>query len=299
MTPDPLVSAIVVAAGDHGVAREGVSAYPQEVTGQMLANFASGGAAVAVLCRAAGARLVVVDAGVSSPPSVPGVLELSLGSGTANAAFGPAMPRAVALEGIGRGAELGRLLAKEGATVVGLGEMGIGNTTSAAAITCALLGCDPEAACGRGTGLDDEGLARKRAIVSRMLAANDPDPGDPLGVLAQLGGFELVILVGVALGAAAERAVILLDGVISTVAGLVAVRLAPVLGELLVASHRSPEPAHALVLAELGLDPLLDLGLRLGEGSGAALALPLLDAARAILVEMATFGAAGVTDTGR
>ena len=296
--PPPLAPVVVVAAGDHGIAREGVSAYPQAVTGQMLGAFATGGAAVAVLCRAAGARLVVVDAGVVAPPDVEGVLDLSLGPGTRNAVDEPAMERAVAAEGIVRGHALGRRLVTEGAGAVALGEMGIGNTTVAAALACALLGCPPEAACGRGTGLDDAGLARKVTVVGRMLAARRPDPRDPLGVLAAVGGFELAVLAGVALGAARGRAVVLVDGFISTVAALVAVRLAPALGGYLVASHRSPEPGHALVLAELGLDPLLELELRLGEGSGAALALPLLGAARAILVEMATFDEAGVSGTG-
>jgi len=297
--PAPLEPAVVVAAGDHGVAREGVSAYPQEVTGQMLANFGAGGAAVAVLCHHVGARLVVVDAGVVEPPPVPGMLNLSLGSGTANAALGPAMKRAVAVDGLVRGGTLGRQLADGGAAVVALGEMGIGNTTVAAALTCALLGCEPQAACGRGTGIDDEGVAHKVDVVHRMLSVNHPDPGDPVGVLAAVGGFELAVLAGVALGAAGGRAVVLLDGFISTAAGLVAARIAPTLGDYFVASHRSPEPGHALVLDALGLEPLLDLELRLGEGSGAARALPLLAAARAILVEMATFADAGVTDTGR
>jgi nicotinate-nucleotide--dimethylbenzimidazole phosphoribosyltransferase len=295
----PARSVVVVAAGDHGVACEGVSAYPQEVTAQMLANFASGGAAVAVLCRAASARLVIVDAGVAAPPAVPGLVDLSLGRGTANAAVGPAMGRASAVAGIVRGAVLGRRLGAEGAGTVGLGEMGIGNTTVAAALTCALTGCEPAHACGRGTGLDDDGVARKVETVSRMLAANRPRADDPVGALAAVGGFELAVLCGVALGAAASRAVVLLDGFISSVSALAATLIAPSLRQYLVASHLSPEPGHGVVLDALGLDPLLDLELRLGEGSGAALALPLLEAARAILEEMATFGEAGVTDTGR
>jgi len=297
--PRPLDPAVVVAAGDHGVAAEGVSAYPREVTGQMLANFRAGGAAVAVLCRQAGARLVVVDAGVLEPPRVPGILDLSLGRGTANAAVGPAMSRAIAVDGVVRGAELGRRLVEEGAGVVALGEMGIGNTTAAAALTAALLGCDPAAACGRGTGLDEAGVARKVEIVHRMLAVNHTAPDDPVGALAAVGGFEVAVLTGVALGAAAGRAVVLLDGFISTVAALVGACVAPPLVGYLVAAHRSPEPGHRLVLDALGLEPLLDLRLRLGEGSGAALALPLLAAARAILVEMSTFADAGVSDTGR
>jgi nicotinate-nucleotide--dimethylbenzimidazole phosphoribosyltransferase len=297
--PAPLEPVVVVAAGDHGVAAEGVSAYPQEVTGQMLAAFGRGGAAVAVLCRVASARLVVVDAGVATAPSMPGVLDLSLGRATANAATGPAMERTVAVQGVVRGAELGRRLAADGAGVVALGEMGIGNTTVASALTCALLGCAPEIACGRGTGLDDAGFARKMSVVARMLSVNRPAPDDPVGALASVGGFELAVLAGVALGAASGRSVVLLDGFISGVAALVATRLAPALDAYLVAAHRSPEPGHALVLEALGLEPLLDLELRLGEGSGAALALPLLSAARAILVDMATFADTGVTDTGR
>jgi nicotinate-nucleotide--dimethylbenzimidazole phosphoribosyltransferase len=299
VTPSPLVPAVVVAVADHGIALEGVSAYPQEVTRQMLANFASGGAAVAVLCRSVGAQLVVVDAGVIDPLAVVGVLDLSLGQGTANATLGPAMSPEVAIKGLLTGARLGRELAESGANVVALGEMGIGNTTCAAAISCALLDVDPTQVCGRGTGVDDLGLARKIDVVGRMLAANPAAEQEPLAVLAGVGGFELALLAGVALGAAAGQSVVVLDGFISSVAGLVAARLAPALEGYLVASHRSPEPGHTLVLETLGLEPLLDLGLRLGEGSGAALALPLLASARAILVEMATFGDAGVTDTGR
>lgn len=297
--PGRLNPVVVVAAADHGVAAEAVSAYPREVTGQMLANFGAGGAAVAVLCREAGARLVVVDAGVLEPPPVPGMLDLSLGRGTANAAVGPAMARSVAVDGVVRGAALGRDLAEEGAGVVALGEMGIGNTTVAAALTCALLGCDPAAACGHGTGLDENGVAHKVEVVRRMLATNHTTSDDPVSALAAVGGFEVAVLAGVALGAASGRAVVLLDGFISTVAALVAARIAPPLGGYLVAAHRSPEPGHGVVLDALGLDPFLDLELRLGEGSGAALALPLLAAARAILVEMATFADAGVSDTGR
>ncbi len=276
---------VVVAAGDHGVAREGVSAYPSEVTAQMLANFESGGAAVCVLARAAGAELRVVDAGV--------------GAGTANIAEGPGMPREEALRQITLGIELADALAAGGATVIALGEMGIGNTTSASALCAALLPAAPAAVCGRGTGLDDEGVARKVVVVQRSLDANASALGDPLDTLAALGGFEIAFLVGVTLGAAANRVVVLLDGFITGAAALVAVRLVPDVRDALVASHRSTEPGHLLVLDALGLQPLLELDLRLGEGSGAALALPLLRAARAIVDEMATFEAAGVTDAGR
>jgi nicotinate-nucleotide--dimethylbenzimidazole phosphoribosyltransferase len=285
VSPGPLRAAIVVAAADHGVAAEGVSAYPQEVTRQMLANFESGGAAVCVLARQAGAELRVVDTGV--------------GAGTANFVEGPAMSRERALEAIAEAISLANELPEAGFGIVGLGEMGIGNTTSASALCAALLGVDPAAVCGRGTGLDDEGLARKITVVRRALEMNAIDPADLLGVLAALGGFEIAFLVGVALGGAERGLVVLLDGFIAGTAALVAARLAPAAVDYMVAAHRSSEPGHALVLEELGLAPLLDLGLRLGEGSGAALALPVLHSAVALLEEMATFEAAGVTDVGR
>jgi nicotinate-nucleotide--dimethylbenzimidazole phosphoribosyltransferase len=204
-----------------------------------------------------------------------------------------------ASEAIDLGVSLARELTATGANVVALGDMGIANTTSASALACALLGRAPAAMCGPGTGLDARGIAHKAAVVERMLATNRPNADDPLGALAAVGGFEIGFLTGVALGAAAEGAVVVLDGFITGAAALVASGLDPAVRGYLVASHRSPEPGHAAVLEALGLEPLLDLGLRLGEGSGAALALPLVEAARAILVEMATFETAGVTDTGR
>jgi len=240
---------------------------------------------VCVLARAAGADLRIVDAGV--------------GTGTANIAEGPAMPRDEALRQISLGIELADALAADGATVVALGEMGIGNTTSASALSAALLPAPAAAVCGRGTGLDDDGVARKVAVVQRALDANRAALADPVDTLAALGGFEIAFLVGVTLGAAANRVVVLLDGFITGAAALVAARLEPDVRDALVASHLSPEPGHRLVLDALGLQPLLDLELRLGEGSGAALVLPLLRAARAIVDEMATFEAAGVTDAGR
>jgi nicotinate-nucleotide--dimethylbenzimidazole phosphoribosyltransferase len=299
VAPEPLRPAIVVVAADHGVAAEGVSAYPQEVTRQMLANFASGGAAISVLARSVGAELHVVDAGVVEAFEHPAIRSLRLGSGTANAASGPAMSRGDASEAIERGVDLARELVGSGANVLALGDMGIGNTTSAAALACALLGRAPVDMCGPGTGLDARGISHKVDVVERMLATNRPTASDPLGALAAVGGFEIGLLAGVALGAAADGAVVVLDGFITGASALIAARLEPALGGYLVASHRSPEPGHAPLLAALELEALLDLGLRLGEASGAALALPLLDAARAILVEMATFEAAGVTDTGR
>ncbi|HJQ74889.1 MAG TPA: nicotinate-nucleotide--dimethylbenzimidazole phosphoribosyltransferase [Gaiellaceae bacterium] len=293
--PSSLDAAIVVAAADHGVAAEGVSAYPSEVTAQMVLNFAAGGAAINVLARQAGARLVVVDAGVATPVEADGVRPLRLAAGTASFTSGPAMSDEQARRGLEAGAELVGSLGP--VDVVGLGEMGIGNTTSASAVTAALLQIEPEQVCGRGTGVDDAGFARKVDAVRRGLAANPSR--EPLAVLAGLGGFELAVLAGVVLRCARERIAVLLDGFITTAATLVAVRLEPAAGDVLVASHRSPEPGHALLLAELGQVPLLDLSLRLGEGTGAALALPLLRSAVAILAEMATFADAGVTDAGR
>jgi nicotinate-nucleotide--dimethylbenzimidazole phosphoribosyltransferase len=297
-SPGRLRAAVVLAAGDHGYAARGVSAYPQEVTGQMLANFAAGGAAVNVLARETGARLVVVDAGVAVSLDHPEIRALRLGPGTADATEGPAMTEEQALAGLDAGAALAAELAADGVGIVATGDMGIGNTTASAAVCAALLPAAPEEVSGRGTGLDDEGVARKAEMVRRALSVNAVDPGDPVGVLAAVGGFELAVLAGACLGAAAEGCVVLLDGFVTGAAALVAARLAPAAARRMVASHLSPEPGHALVLAELGLRPLLDLGLRLGEGSGALLALPLLNASLALLADMATFDAAGVTDAG-
>jgi nicotinate-nucleotide--dimethylbenzimidazole phosphoribosyltransferase len=286
-TPAPgrLRAAVVVAAGDHGVAAEDVSAYPQKVTRQMLENFESGGAAVCVLARAAGADLRVIDAGVGRP--------------TENIAVGPAMTREEGLSRVEEGITLADEFARAEVGIVALGEMGIGNSTVAAALCAALLGVEPERVCGRGTGVDDAGLRRKVSVVARALAVNEVSLDDPIGVLAALGGFELAVLCGVCLGGAANRQVVVLDGFIATTAALVAARLAPPTADAMIAAHLSPEPGHRLALEALGLEPLFDLGLRLGEGSGAVLALPLLDASLAILGEMATFQEAGVTDAGR
>jgi nicotinate-nucleotide--dimethylbenzimidazole phosphoribosyltransferase len=282
--PGRLRAAVVVAAADHGVASEGVSAYPQEVTSQMLANFDAGGAAVCVLARVAGASLLVIDAGVGRP--------------TANIAEGPAMSQADALRWVEEGIGVAHELAGAGVGVVAIGEMGIGNTTAAAALCAALLHVDPVATCGKGTGVDEAGVAHKVEVVSRALRVNELS-ADPIAVLAALGGFELALLCGLALGAAANHQVVLLDGFIATVSALVAARIAPDAADSMIAAHLSPEPGHRLALDALGLEPLLDLGVRLGEGSGAALALPLLDASLAILTEMATFESAGVTDAGQ
>jgi nicotinate-nucleotide--dimethylbenzimidazole phosphoribosyltransferase len=294
----PLAPVVVVCAADHGVATEGVSAYPQEVTAQMLGNFANGGAAVCVLARQAGARLVVADVGVREPVDHPAILDRRVRAGTANAAQGPAMTRADAERSIAVGVELAADLIADGAGIVALGEMGIANTTAASALTAALLRVDPDGVCGRGTGLDDAGVERKRAVVWRMLESNCVSPYDPLGALAGVGGLEIGALAGVVLGCAQRRTPVLVDGFISAAAALLAVCLENRCAGTLIAAHRSPEPGHRLILHALGLQPLLELDMRLGEGSGAALALPIVTAAVAILTDMASFDAAGVTDAG-
>ena len=296
---EPLRPAIVVAAASHGVAARGVSAYPSEVTAQMLANFATGGAAICVLALEAGARLVVVDAGVAGAPEIPGVRIEVVDDvrGTEDLTLGPAMARATALGLVERGIALAHELADDGVEVLGLGEMGIGNTTAAAALAAALLPTDPGLVCGPGTGLDHDGLARKIDAVRRSLDANGlPRAGaDPLDVLAAVGGLEIAFLAGTILGASTRRVVVLLDGFITGVAALIAARLAPASVGSMIAATRSPEPGHAPVLEALGLEPLLDLRLRLGEGTGAALALPLVRSAVAIVTDMATFDSAGVS----
>jgi nicotinate-nucleotide--dimethylbenzimidazole phosphoribosyltransferase len=289
-------AALVVAAGDHGVAAEGVSAYPQEVTRQMVVNFVAGNAAVNVLAREFGTAFYLIDAGVAGKPTE-GVRSLGLGP-TANFTAGPAMPREQALAAVQAGIAMTERLVRDGFDLLAIGDMGIANTTSASALCAALLPAAPDAVCGRGTGIDDETLAHKIEVVRRALERNTPAVDDPLGVLAALGGFEIAVLTGLCLGAAARSIPVLLDGFVTGAAALVAARLEPLAVDSMIASHRSPEPGHALVLAELGLRPLLDLGLRLGEGSGAALALPLVQAALSLLAGMATFEEANVTDAG-
>ncbi len=290
-------AAIVVAAADHGYTDEGVSAYPPEVTRQMLRVFASGGAAISVLSRLVDAELVVVDAGVRKELDDPRVRSIRIGPGTANAAHGPAMTREQALAGLEAGVSLARELAGR-VDLVALGDMGIGNTTAAGAIHAALLGVPAAAVCGPGTGLDRDGVHRKAKVIDRALAANGR-LDDPVDVLAALGGFEIAVLAGLALGGAAERLAVVLDGFIVTAAALIAARVEPNATAYMIAGHLSPEPGHTLGLGALGLRPLLDLELRLGEGTGAALALPLVRAAHALLAEMATFDEAGVADAGR
>ena len=289
---------VVVAAADHGVAARGVSAYPPEVTAQMVANFLAGGAAINVLADHAGARVRVVDAGVlSAPEAEPDLVRLGLPRGSGDITEGPAMSRETAERAIAAGIAL---VTEERAApsldIVGCGEMGIGNSTAAAALIAAVTGRPPELVTGRGTGVEGPALHAKISAVEAALAANRPDPSNGVALLAALGGHEIGVLAGVYLGAAAARTPAVMDGVISGAAALIAAAIAPGVRDYIVASHRSPEPGHAAVLEALETEPLLDLGLRLGEGSGAALGISLCVAACRVLDEMATFGEAGVSD---
>jgi nicotinate-nucleotide--dimethylbenzimidazole phosphoribosyltransferase len=300
MTGDPRCRfqhrAVVVMAADHGVTEEAVSAYPPEVTAQMVANFAAGGAGINVLARRANARVVVVDMGVRTPVRAAGVLDRRVGAGTRNMVREPAMTLAQAEAAVATGQQLAEQLVAEGCDIVLTGEMGIGNTTAASALTAAFTGRPAREVTGRGTGLDEAAFAHKVEVVERALALHRPDPADAMAVLACLGGFEIAGLAGLMLGAAAQRRPVVLDGFITGAAALAATALAPGVGTYLIASHRSVEPGHTAVLQQLGLEPLLDLGLRLGEGTGAALALQLIDAAVAVRDEMATFDEARVSE---
>jgi nicotinate-nucleotide--dimethylbenzimidazole phosphoribosyltransferase len=282
-------------AADHGVVAEGVSAYPQSVTAQMVENFLRGGAAVNVLARGAGARVVVADFGIATLPAPsPDLVTCRIAGGTRNMAAGPAMSRAEATRGVEHGARLAEAAIAAGADLLGTGEMGIGNTTAASAITAVMVGVPVEVVTGRGTGVDDLGWQRKVGVIRRALEVNRPDRTDGIDVLSKVGGFEIAGLVGVVLAGAAHRVPVALDGFIAGAAGLIAVGLAPEARHALFASHRSAEPGHDVALRQLELTPYLDLAMRLGEGTGAALFIHLARAAAAIYGEMATFKSAGV-----
>lgn len=289
---------VVTMAGDHGVAGEGVSKYPREVTPQMVRNFVQGGAGVNALARVSGARVVVVDMGVDADLSDlaerGGILDRKIARGTGNIAVGPAMSREQAVQCV----EAGIAVAQElgGATdLFGTGEMGIANTTPSAAIASAFTGMNPAEVTGRGTGIDDEHLLLKVKVVERALAANRPDPADGLDVLAKVGGYEIGGLAGLILGAASQRKPVLVDGFISTAGALVANALAPKSADYMVAAHASVETGHRTMLEHLGKAPLLDLDMRLGEGSGAALAMSVVEGAARVLTEVSTFEEASVT----
>ncbi|KVV18831.1 nicotinate-nucleotide--dimethylbenzimidazole phosphoribosyltransferase [Burkholderia cepacia] len=287
---------MIVFAGDHGIAAEGVSPYPQAVTAQMVANFLAGGAAINAFSGVAQSTLEIVDAGVASPlPLSDRLVSLPVARGTRNFATEPAMTRDEAMTALAAGAARVRLHASLDTNVIGFGEMGIANTSSAACLMSRLLGVPIDACVGRGTGLDDQGLAHKRAVLGRALVKHSHAIA-PLDVLATFGGFEIAMMTGAYLAAASERMTILVDGFIATAALLVAERIAPGVRDYCVFSHTSHEAGHRRMLEHFGAKPLLALDLRLGEGTGAALALPLVRAAAAFLTEMASFESAGVDD---
>ena len=299
MDPIPKINrkAVILAAGDHGVVAEGVSAYPQEVTPAMVGNFLAGGAAINVLARHVGASIVVLDAGVAADlPDDPAMRAVMIGRGTANMAIGPAMSREDAIKCIEAGIAAADEQIAKGADLIAFGDMGIGNTTPSSAITAVVTGADPSVTTGRGTGLDDPALAHKVEVVRRSIEVNKPDAKDGLDLLAKVGGFEIGMLAGAMLGTAAAHRPAVVDGFISGAAALIAWTLAPTLSHYLIASHQSMEPGHRIGMETMGLTPLLDMGMRLGEGSGATLAMPIIEAAAKCLAEMATFADAGVAE---
>ncbi|WP_196919369.1 MULTISPECIES: nicotinate-nucleotide--dimethylbenzimidazole phosphoribosyltransferase [Micromonospora] len=313
--PLPEPAAVAIFAGDHGVHAQGVSPWPQEVTAQMIGNFLAGGAVVNAFARQAGASVTVVDVGVATPlptdpavadaagldpavldPAVPRLVVASVRRGTRDLAVTAALTRDEALAAVQTGIRIADELIDAGAGILLTGDMGIGNTTPAAALIAAFTGVDALDATGRGTGVDDPTYAHKVAVVRAALARHIPDPTDPLGVLAAVGGLEHAALAGLILGAAARRTPVLLDGVIAVSAALAAAAFAPDAVSAMVAGHRSAEPGATVALRHLGLDPLIDLGLRLGEGTGALLALPVVTGAVRVLHEVATFDSAGVAE---
>jgi nicotinate-nucleotide--dimethylbenzimidazole phosphoribosyltransferase len=289
--------AMITMAGDHGVLAENIGNWPQEVTAQMVENFLNGGAGINVLARQVGARIVFVDMGVASDLKPhPQLIVRKIGYGTANMCRGPAMTGEQAVKALEAGIEIVKTEADKGLDIVGTGDMGIGNTTASAAICAVITGKPAGEVTGRGTGLSDEQLAHKIGVIERALAVNKPDASEPLDVLAKVGGFEIGGLAGVILGAAARRVPVVIDGFISGAAALIAASLAPQVKDYLIAGHVSAESGHPAMLEHLGLKPLLDLGLRLGEGTGAALGMFIAEAAARTLNEMATFAEAGVSE---
>lgn len=295
VSPPPLQPVVLTLAADHGVTAEGVSAYPQSVTAQMVRNFIRGGAAVNVLARHAGASLHVADVGVAEDLGAhAGLLHHKIAHGTKNFLHEPAMSYEHALTSLHVGMNLAHAACAEGNNLLAVGEMGIGNTTASAAIASVLTGSDVERVTGRGTGVEGWRLRRKISVVKRALARHRPSPDDVVDTLAKVGGFEIGGMAGLMLGAASRRVPVVLDGFITGVSALIAVALAPRCREYLLASHLSEESGHRIVLDHLNLEPLLDLRMRLGEGTGACLAVTLMQAALNVYSRMATFEEAGV-----
>ena len=295
--PRPDHKAVIVMAGDHGIARSGVSAFPSEVTPQMILNFLNGGAAINVLSRLVNARVTVVDVGVAVDlPALPGLIQRKVAYGTRNMLSEPAMTRAEAEAALSAGIEVVTDQVGQGINIVATGDMGIGNTTPSAAITAIYSGLPVKDVVGRGTGVDDAGLARKIEAIETALALHQPNAQDAMDVLCKVGGLEIAGIAGVVIGAAANRIPVVVDGFISTAAALIAARLVPEVQPYMIGAHQSVEIGHQALLKLLNLRPLLNLNLRLGEGTGAALAFHIVDAAAAILNEMATFASAGVSN---
>jgi nicotinate-nucleotide--dimethylbenzimidazole phosphoribosyltransferase len=293
---------VVVMAGDHGVVSEGVSKYPQEVTVQMVANFVHGGAGINALARTVDAGVVVVDMGVAGNLDELGkeglIVGKKIGPGTMNMAAGPAMTREDAVRSVEAGIEVALELGPS-VELFGIGEMGIGNTTPSSTIVAALTGREPEEVTGHGTGLDDEQFLHKVSVIKKCLEVNAPDPADALDVLSKVGGFEIGGIAGLILGAASMNKPVLIDGFISTAGALIAAGLAPESKGYMIAAHRSVEQGHQAALQLLGKSPLMDLDLRLGEGTGAALAMSLVDSAARVLSEVATFEEAAVSEANK
>ncbi len=288
---------VVVMAADHGVVAEGVSAFPQAVTEQMVLNFLAGGAAVNVMAGQAGAKVVCVDVGVAADLSrADGLVDKKIALGTRNMLREPAMTREQAIRSLEAGIEAALEQIKAGADLLATGEMGIGNTTASSAMLAAYSGRPPEEVAGRGTGIADAALQHKMNVIQQALLFHRPDANDPIDVLHKVGGFEIGAMAGLILGAASRRTPVLIDGFISTVAALCAVRLAPQAKSYLIPSHLSEEPGHRIALQQLGLSPMLQMNMRLGEGTGAALLFPMIDTAQRIMRDMATFQQAGVSE---
>ena len=301
MNPELKNKVIFTLAGDHGVTEEGVSAYPKEVTAQMVYNFLRGGAGINVLAKHIGAKVIVVDMGVAEDLKIDNSLKQNfinrkIAYGTKNMAVGAAMEREEAIKAIEAGIEIFEGEYRNKVDIIGTGEMGIGNTASASAITAVLTNNTPDTLTGRGAGLDDKGLENKIRIIKKSISVNKPDPRDPIDVLSKIGGFEICGLVGIILAAASKKVPVVIDGFISGSAALSAFHLAPKVKDYMISSHVSVEKGHRIILDHIGLEPLFDLDLRLGEGTGAALGISLADAAIKILTQMATFKSAGVSE---
>ncbi|MEN8200302.1 MAG: nicotinate-nucleotide--dimethylbenzimidazole phosphoribosyltransferase [Thermodesulfobacteriota bacterium] len=297
MQPPVGRKAVVTMAGDHGVVAEGVSKFPQEVTPQMVYNFVNGGAGINALARQAGADVVVVDMGVAADlndlAEQGKIINKKVGLGTDNIAQGPAMSQAMAMRAVESGIDVAMDLG-ERVDLFGTGDMGIGNTTPSTAIAAVITGKPVEELTGRGTGLDDEQLQHKQEVIKKILACNAPDPKNGLDILAKVGGFEIGGIAGLIIGAAAQRKPVLVDGFISSAGALIAIAIEPFVRDYIICSHRSMEPGHRAMQEKIGCKPLLDLNMRLGEGTGAALAMNLVEAAVAVLTEVATFEEAAV-----